>query len=170
LIQIGPSGAFLGGNIFDPFGNGGYLVSCGNPLLSVQERATLCGPGVSTGSVDVAIGRRNVEGAGRTSYFEHLNYRGVLGIQGDIVPDVWSYDAYAQYYYTALYFNQGNDLSNTAIGNALNVAPDGTCGNGCVPWNIWKQGAVTPDQLSYLLANSLSYGTVKQEIFSGNIT
>jgi outer membrane receptor protein involved in Fe transport len=125
---------------------------------------------VSTGSVDVIIGRRNIEGAGRTSFFEHMNYRGVLGIEGDIVPDTWSYDAYAQYYYTSLYFNQGNDLSNTNIGNALNVAPDGTCGTGCVPWNIWKQSSVTQQQLAFLLESSLSYGTVRQEILSGSVT
>ena len=170
LVQIGPSGAFLGGNPFDPQGNGGWVVPCNSPLLSAQQQGVLCGPGVSTGSVDVLIGRRNIEGIGRTSYFEHTNYRGVLGIKGDIVPDVWSYDAYAQYYYTALYFNQGNDLSNTNIGNALNVAPDGTCGPGCVPWNIWKQGGVDKTQLDYLLESSLSYGTVRQEIFSGNVT
>ena len=170
LVQIGPSGAFAGGNPFDPEGNGGWLVPCNNPLLSAQEQGVLCGPGVSTGSVDVIIGRRNIEGAGRTSFFEHMNYRGVLGIEGDIVPDTWSYDAYAQYYYTSLYFNQGNDLGNTNIGNALNVAPDGTCGQGCVPWNIWKQGSVTPQQLAYLLESSLSYGTVKQEILSGSVT
>ncbi|HEY0339938.1 MAG TPA: TonB-dependent receptor, partial [Steroidobacteraceae bacterium] len=46
----------------------------------------------------------------------------------------------------------------------------GTCGAGCVPWNIWKQGAVTQQQLGYLLENSLSYGTVRQEIFSGSVT
>ncbi len=170
LIQIGPSGAFQGGNPFDPEGNGGWLVPCNNPLLSAQEQGVLCGPGVTTGSVDVVIGRRNIEGIGRTSSFEHMNYRAVLGVEGDIVPDVWSYDAYAQYYYSSLYFNQGNDLSNTNIGSALNVAPDGTCGPGCVPWNIWTQGAVTPQQLAYLLESSLSYGTVRQEIFSGSVT
>jgi outer membrane receptor protein involved in Fe transport len=169
LVQIGPSGAFAGGNPFDPLGNGGWLVSCNNPLLSAQEQGVLCGPGVNTGSVDVLIGRRNIEGIGRTSYFEHMNYRGVFGVQGDIVPNTWSYDVYAQYYYTSLYFNQGNDLSNTNIGNALNVAPDGTCGPGCVPWNLWTQGGVNAKQLAYLLENSLSYGTVKQEIFSGSV-
>src|SRR6185312_5632287 len=65
---------------------------------------------------------------------------------------------------------QGNDLSNTNIGNALNVAADGTCGAGCVPWNIFTQGSVNKAQLDYLLESSLSYGTVRQEIFSGNIT
>ena len=170
LVQIGPSGAFSGGNPFDPQGNGGWLVPCNSPLLSAQEQGVLCGPGVSTGSVDVLIGRRNIEGPGRTSYFEHTHYRAVLGVEGDIVPDTWSYDVYAQYYYTSLYFNQGNDLSNTNIGNALNVAPDGTCGVGCVPWNIWRQGAISPQQLAYLLEGSLSYGTVKQETFSGNVS
>ena len=170
LVQIGPSGAFAGNNPFDPQGNGGWLVPCGSPLLSAQEQGVLCGPGVGTGSVDVLIGRRNIEGIGRTSFFDHTDYRAVLGVEGDLVPEVWSYDAYAQYYYSALYFNQGNVLSNSNIGNALNVAPDGTCGAGCVPWNIWTQGAVTQKQLDYLLESSLSYGTVRQEIFSGSVT
>ncbi|HEY0341214.1 MAG TPA: TonB-dependent receptor plug domain-containing protein, partial [Steroidobacteraceae bacterium] len=105
LVQIGPSGAFAGGNPFDPQGNGGWLVPCNSPILSTQEQGVLCGPGVTTGSVDVSIGRRNIEGIGRTTFFDHTDYRGVLGVEGDIVPG-WSYDAYAQYYYTALYVNQ----------------------------------------------------------------
>src|SRR5262249_20821016 len=75
LVQIGPSGAFQGGNPFDPLGNNSFIVPCNSPLLSAQEQGVLCGPGVNTGSVDVSIGRRNVEGIGRTSFFEHMNYR-----------------------------------------------------------------------------------------------
>ena len=201
-IHIGPSGAFAGGNPFDPYGSGGWQVNCNNPLLSGQEQGLLCDPAQvtlananaaaalaagqaiapcpgppSAGQIspcsDVVLARRNVEGIGRTAFFEHINYRGVIGIKGDIVPDAWSYDAYAQYYYTSLLSENSNYLSNTRIGNALQVDPNtGQCvvGAPCVPWNIFTQQSVTPDQLAYLLSNSLAYGTVQQEVFHADVT
>ena len=174
-VAIGPSGAFAGGNPFDPDGNGGWLVNCNNPLLSAQEQGVLCGANAGTANnVDVLIGRRNIEGAGRNSYYEHVNYRGVLGVKGDLISDAWTYDAYAQYYYTTLFFKQSQYVSNSRIGNALQVDPaTGQCiGNpsGCVPYNIFTQGGVTAAQLAYLNTDSLAYGTVKQEIFHMDVT
>lgn len=62
VAQIAPSGIFFGGGTS---ANGGYNISCSNPLLTPAQAAQLgCAPGV--GSVEVLIGRRNVEGR-RTS-------------------------------------------------------------------------------------------------------
>ena len=110
-------------------------MNCSNPLLSAQEAAILCTPQqiqadlLNPGSVsaNVNIGRRNTEGGGRESYFEHSNYRAVLGTKGSL-DSTWSYDAYGQYYYTTFFNSNKQYLSFTAINNALQVktGPDGT--------------------------------------------
>ena len=65
-------------------------------------------------SRNVAIGRRNVEGGGRSSDYEHSNYRAVLGGKGDISA-AWNYDAYAQYYYTTFFTTNDQYMNFSAI-------------------------------------------------------
>ena len=186
--NIGPSGAFLGGNPNDPTGNGGLLVNCSptNPLLSAQENAVLCGNaanGVTTypsaygdSAVDTYIGRRNIEGGPRTTEYDHENFRVVLGAKGQFA-DAWSYEAYGQYYNTSLFNSVGGYLSWTKIQDALLVTT-GTNGQpvcqggqaGCIPWNIWTQGGVTPQQAASLTAIGTSQGTVQERILSGDVT
>ena len=196
--NIGPSAAFLGQNPNDPSRNGGFLVNCNptNPLLSAQQNAALCGnaanfanpttanptPNVYPGyngdtAVDIDLGRRNIEGGPRSTEYEHTNFRLVLGAKGDFA-DAWSYEAYGQYYNTSLFNTLGGYLSNTKIQDALLVTTDPKTGlpvcqsghSGCIPWNIWNQGGVTPQQVAALTAIGTSQGTVQERILSGNIT
>lgn len=186
--NIGPSAAFLGGNPNDPTGNGGFLVNCSptNPLLSAQQNTALCGNaanGVATypnyygdQAVDLLIGRRNIEGGARTTDYEHTNFRVVLGAKGEFA-DAWSYEAYGQYYNTSLFNALGGYLSNTRIQDALLVTT-GANGQpvcqggqaGCIPWNIWSQGGVTPQQVASLTAIGTSQGVVEERVLSGNVT
>lgn len=183
-VQIGPGALFYFANPFNPSGTGGLLVNCNpvNPLLSAQENAVLCGNtanfpnGVPTATVDIGIGRRDIEGPPRSSYYEHNNWRGVAGIKGSL-GDVWTYDAYASDYYTSLFQNNTGYLSFTRAQNALLVVTSPTTGQpvceggqaGCVPYNIWNQGAITPQQLAYLLTNGSNYGWVNERILNGSI-
>ena len=181
--KIAPSALFRSSNPFDPTGNNNYNVNCSNPLLSAQEAAILCTPeqiaadAANPGSVsaNVNIGRRNTEGGGRESYFEHSNYRAVLGTKGSL-DNTWSYDAYGQYYYTTFFNSNKQYLSFTSINNALQVktGADGTpvCISGppCVPYNIWKDGGVTADQLAYLYLNGTAYGSTTQRSIHADIT
>jgi outer membrane receptor protein involved in Fe transport len=109
--QVAPSALFKDLNPLDPL-TGNYNVNCNNPLLSAQEQSILCtpaqiaaanaapdvgctftqtagGPVLSPNCVNVRIGRRNVEGGGRISDYEHTNYRPVFGFKGDFA-DAWS--------------------------------------------------------------------------------
>jgi iron complex outermembrane recepter protein len=184
--DIGPSGAGEGLNPNDPTQNGGFLVNCSpaNPLLSAQQKAVLCNsanapaafPSYNLASaVDIYLGRRNIEGGPRTTDYEHENFRAVYGSKGEFL-DAWSYEAYGSYYSTSLYNALGGYLSSTKIQNALLVG--GTAANpvclggqaGCVPWNIWTQGGVTPAQLAYLTTTGSSQGTVTERIISGDVT
>ncbi|HEY2358211.1 MAG TPA: TonB-dependent receptor, partial [Phenylobacterium sp.] len=177
---VAPSGLFQGSG---PSPNGGFLVNCNNPLLSAQQALTLCSPAdvASGANADLVIGRRNIEGGPRQSVYEHQNYRAVVGARGEL-PELegWKYDAYASYYYTSLFQSNQNFLSNSHIQNALqvvNVNGVPTCigsvtgtAPGCVPYNIFSQGGVTPAQVAYLNSYGTSYGTVEEGIVEADVT
>jgi len=181
VMQIAPSGVFLAGNPHSA--DGQYLVNCSNPLLSAQEASTLCTPAqiaadqASPGSVnaDVNIGRRNIEGGGRTSSFEHRSYRAVTGVDGQFA-DAFSYDGYALYYYTSLFHSNLNYFNNSAVDKALQVTTDASghpvciSGGTCVPYNIFTTGAVTPPQVAYLYTPGTDSGANSEQIISANVT
>jgi iron complex outermembrane recepter protein len=194
--QIAPSALFEGANPLDPL-SGNYNVNCNNPLLSAQEQGILCtpaqvaaanaapavgcsftqsptGPVLSPNCVNVTIGRRNVEGGGRTSDYEHTNYRPVFGAKGTFA-DAWSYDVYGQYYYTTFFNSNGNYLNFQAIDNALQVtgtraAPTCVSGPPCVPYNIFSDGGVTQQQLNYLYLTGTGQGASTLRTLHGEVT
>ena len=181
LMQVAPSGVFFGSNPFTP--DGLYLVNCSNPLLSGQEAAILCTPAqiaadkANPGSVsaDVDIGRRNIDGGGRESSFEHRNYRIVAGVGGNF-GNGFSYDAYGLYFRTSLFQSNLNYLNSASIDNALQVSTDASghpaciSGGGCVPYNIFASGAVTARQFDYLYTPGTDSGSNTEQIFEANIT
>ncbi len=180
-VEIGPSGLFENSNPYNA--SGLYSVNCSNPLLSAQQRSILCTPeqvaadlaDPGSTSVDVNIGRRNIEGGPRVAEFEHDNYRAVVGMRGDL-SDAWRYDAYGQYYYTSLYNSNTAYLNLANVTNALQAT--GTADNpvcisgaaGCVPFNIFRDAAVTDEQLTYLYTDGTAYGTVTQKIAHADVT
>jgi outer membrane receptor protein involved in Fe transport len=167
--EIAPSALFRASNPLTADGN--YLINCSNPLLSTQQRNILCTPQQiaddtavpGSASASVEIGRRNIEGGGRQSDYEHTNYRGVAGLTGDL-GNAWSYDGYAQYYYVQFYNSNNRYLNFERITNALQVTggPSGpVCisGSPCVPYNIFTEGGVSQAALSYLYTDGTAYGT-----------
>jgi iron complex outermembrane recepter protein len=177
--QVAPGGAFLGqGNDI----GGHYTVNCDNPFLSASELQILCTDRGLTASDDalVALGKRNVEGTPRQVELEHTSYRAVLGSRGQIAPG-WDYDVYGSYG-TTLY-DQGllNDFSATRIGRALlavdngagevecraNVDADPTNDDpSCVPYNLFRLGGITPEQVDYLQTPAFSSGRTTEIVAS----
>lgn len=195
--EIAPSALFKDSNPNDPISNN-YNINCSNPLLSAQEQSVICSPAqIAAGAAapdspcqfvtdpvtkavsspncgNVRIGRRNVEGGGRQSDFEHQNYRAVFGAKGDFAT-AWNYDAYGSYYYSSLFNSNTRYLNFANIGNALQVtgtAANPVCisGGTCVPYNIFKDGGVTQQALNYLYLSGTAYGTVTERILHGDIT
>jgi outer membrane receptor protein involved in Fe transport len=181
---LAPAALFKDANPLDPTGAGDYYTNCSNPLLSAQEASILCTPAqisadkVNPGSAlaQIEIGRRNVEGGGRSADFEHTNYRAVVGAKGDFA-DAWNYDAYGQYFYTKFTDSNQGYLNLQAVTNALLVT--GTAANpkcisgssqGCVPYNIWSQGAVTQAQLAYLYEIGTAQGASTLKTLHADIT
>ncbi len=123
--------------------------------------------------------RRNVEGGGRQDDLQHVSYRAVIGMKGDLSP-AWSYDAFYQYgrnNYAQTYLN---DFSVQRLTRALDVV-DGDPGPGvnpvcrstldgsdtnCVPWDIFSPGTVAPSAASvaYLSTPGFSRGVVSQQV------
>jgi iron complex outermembrane recepter protein len=177
VAVVAPSGLFVGGDPFTADNN--ELVNCSNPLLSAQQQALLCtpaqiagdlaNPGSRGNSADVSIGRRNIEGGGRTSFYEHNNIRAVLGSRGD-VTDAWTYDLYGSYYYVTTFQSNTDYLDYSKINNALQVTtnaqgqPVCISGGQCVPWNIFTQGGVTPAALNYLSTPGTAYGNNTEQV------
>jgi iron complex outermembrane recepter protein len=181
--QAAPAALFQNANPLDPTGAGDYYINCSNPLLSVQQQAILCAPAqvaadkANPGSAraQLIIGRRNTEGGGRYTDFEHTNYRAVFGARGDFA-DAWSYDAYGQYFYTAFFDSNQKYLDFQSISNALLVT--GTAANprcigaspGCVPYNIFSDGGVTQQQLDYLYRLGTAHGDSALRTLHADIT
>lgn len=150
LAQIAPSGTF--------FNNTG--IPCNNPFLT-GEQFTAFGCTSPDDFVDIYVGRRNVEGGPRFADLQHQSMRMLVGLRGDI-NEAWSFDVFvnfARLNYTEIY---NNDLSISAINNALNVVPDPDTGEpvcaatlagldpNCVPYNVFVPGQITPEALNYL--------------------
>jgi iron complex outermembrane receptor protein len=182
-VTVAPSALFEGNNPIT--GDGNYLVNCSNPLLSAQEASIICtpaqiaadklAPGSVGNSADINIGRRNIEGGGRNAYFEHTNYRVVVGSKGNF-GDAFSYDLYGQYAYTSLFNNNQNYLNYASINLALQATtgaggvPVCISGGKCVPYNIFTQGGVTAAQTSYLATPGTAYGQNWEEVEHFDVT
>jgi iron complex outermembrane recepter protein len=165
LAQIAASGAF-----FTKF-----AVNCANPFLSTQELAAWCGGSNAGETTNLFIGRRNVEGGGRIDDLEHTDWRVVVGVKGKI-SDGWDYDASWQHGIVNLAETQENFFSTAKIDQALNViqTPTGPqCvvpKGGCVPYNIFSLGQVTPAALAFLQVPGLQTGNINSTMVDVNVT
>lgn len=171
--QIAPSGAFFGTD---------FKINCNNPLIGAAQLAALCGANAGQPVLQsLYIGRRNVEGAGRTDDLRHVDYRIVVGMKGDI-DQAWSYDLYGSLWRAELTERYENDFSRAKINRALNVvadpvtgAPvcqaklDGTDAN-CIPWNIWSLGGVTPAAAAYLATPGFKQGQSTEYVASATLS
>ncbi len=173
VAQIAPSGAFFVTN----------TLNCGNPLLSPQQFEALCGAyGLTKDDMQtVEIGRRNVEGASRQDDLRHTSYRSVFGLRGDL-SDRWFYELHYQYSKVNMKNTYRNDLSIPRIRRALDAVEHPGTGEpvcrsvldgfdpGCVPWNIFREGGVTPDMVNYLTLPLSAEGSTDQTVVSGYLT
>jgi iron complex outermembrane recepter protein len=179
-LQIAPSGDF----------NNPISVNCNNPLLSAQEAATWCyAPGQLTTTIDpkdqLLINRRAVESGNRVTEIEHTDWREVLGVKGPLGEE-WTYDVSYQLSMVNLVQTSVNDLSITKLNYALNdvtnpatgqvvcaatlLNPVPTLANGCVPWNIFTPGGVTPAAAAWVGTTATTRGQVLQQIFEADFT
>jgi outer membrane receptor protein involved in Fe transport len=176
--QIAPGGIFAA---MGPGPGGAYAVNCDNPFMSAQQAGLICTPTqIAAGAnVNLAVARRNIEGGGRLTIFEHMEQRYVVGLKGELGGD-WSYDGYIQYGKTTLDQEQDNNFLTSRINRALiakrNAAGQIVCQSvidgsdpACVPINYFTLGSVTTAALNYLQAPTFSGGNIIEQIASLNI-
>ncbi|HUZ12408.1 MAG TPA: TonB-dependent receptor [Caulobacteraceae bacterium] len=162
FAQIAPSGVF--GQTFN--------LNCNDPLLTASEASTICGAAAGTTAVaPIAIARRNVEGGPRTDDRRHTDYRLVLGTRGDIT-DNWHYDIYGLYDASVFSDVYENDVSLAKAQLALNDcvgAPTTGLDSGCVPWNIFQGGGVTPAATNYITTPGFQTALVAETVVEGSV-
>jgi len=164
--EVAPSGLFIGSPI---------AVYCNNSLMSDQQRTTIgCTPEMidAGDTVDMLIGRRNIEGGPRQFGYDHTSYFGVAGVKGDI-NDAWSYDVYGSYYDVSGFNSNENYISLSRSRDGLNGCQANAAGDlipGCVPYNIWQEGGVTREATDYIATFGLADGSAGQEILSASVT
>jgi iron complex outermembrane recepter protein len=171
VAQIAPSGLFASLQ----------TVYYENPYLSAAWKTTLglTGPG-TTASVDIL--RRNVEGGDRLNDIRNTMFRGVLGVKGEI-NKTWNFDAFMQWgqvVYQESYINDNSKarqtlaldvITNPATGQpACRSVVNGTDATGCVPYNIWSLGQVTPAVTAYLGTPGLKRGNTTQQVDGATVT
>ncbi len=167
--QIAPSGDF----------NNTVAINCDNPMLSDQQRDILCtqaGFGLDE-YANVVIGRRSVETGPRANLITHNTWRLVSGVRGDL-SDAWSYDFYALYSENSTPQEYVGDLSVARLVDALDVIGDPNdpstwqcrSGNpGCVPWNVFRTGGVTPEAARYIMMNMVMASGTKTQMVNGTV-
>jgi iron complex outermembrane receptor protein len=177
VAQIAPGGIFLDTptiNCDNPFMNAQQAgaIGCGAPAQAAFAAGLIDDPNV----VPMYIGRRNVEGGGRQQDFHNSSFRGLIGTRGEIA-DGWTYDVSTQFSRTSVTTRTLNYFSIPKINDALNAVLDDdgnvvcASGNaGCVPYNPFQIGGVTPEMLAYIQAPGLQQGTVDQNVTQGVIT
>ena len=154
-----------------------FNINCTNPLLSAQQLSKLtCTPDPATGipQAQLTIGRRDIEGGPRIYDYQHTSYKIDLGARGDFA-DVWHYDVYAQFGRTQYNYSVNNDISLSKAQKALQVSPlTGNCisgtTDGCVPYNIFSVGGVSPTALQYILTSGTTTGDTQEQIASANVS
>jgi iron complex outermembrane recepter protein len=181
VAQIAPSGLF--GVYYDMPCNGNV-----NPYQTDAWRDTMCGPRdeetglYPTDSASIFVLRRNVEGGGRQDDIRHTDYRGVIGVRGQVFEH-WNYDLFGQYGTVILNQHVNNYISNSRGVLALDAVTDPDTGlpvcasaltganPTCVPLNIWGTGAgVTPEALAYAGTQAFSSGNTTQTIVNGTMS
>lgn len=146
-----------------------------NPLLNAEWRTAL-GLTPTSGPKEFILLRRNVEGGGRMSSFKNTSFRTLVGMKGEVGH--WSWDAFFQTSRVNGGSVQQNYFGTDRIAKAFDVVNVGgvaTCRDaaavaaGCVPYNAWKVGGVTPAMLAYLQVPGMTSGFTQQQIQGANI-
>ena len=124
--------------------------------------------------------RRNIEGGPRIADLEHTEFRGVIGVKGDL-GTAWNYDAYYQYGRTIYSQIYSGEFSIARLNKALDVVgPDvahAVCRSAqtgedpnCVPYDIFNPNGPSQAAINYLSATGFQHGIVTEQVASASMT
>jgi iron complex outermembrane receptor protein len=169
-FNLDPSNPFLSDAM-----RAAFFDQVANPFLQINDGSDVAeDPTARAGTSNIGIRRRMVETGGRLSTYTTNNFQFVGGLRGQI-GDGLNYDLFAQYGQSKRDTVLRNDLSYTALQQALDVVqgPNGPqCfdpSNGCVPLNIFTTTPVTQQQLAFVLRNATENTKTTQFIAGGSL-
>lgn len=166
-----------------------FNIDPSNPFLTAAERAAFFDPATAVindgsgvgadptaraGTSVIGIRRRIVETGGRNESHATEAYQFVGGFRGDLGS--YRYDVFAQYGEVIRNEVLRNDLSYTALQQALDVVagPNGPqCfdpSNGCVPLNLFTTADIPQNQLAFVLRDAQQNSKTTQFVVGGNIS
>lgn len=122
----------------------------------------------TSGPVTVYVGKRNVEGGPRHFATKDSSYRVVAGLEG-YLDNYWSYNIAAIFGRTDSTTTGTNDFLSTRVVDALNNCPAGSFA-GCLPYNVWTPGGVTPEAARLLGGTSMSITETTLTSVNGYVT
>ena len=115
------------------------------------------------------VGRRNIEGGPRRQDFDTNSYRFVAGVEGAI-NDSWSYNTSFLYGHTTQ-DNQGyGDFLADRIGPAIRGCQADDTFPGCIPYNPFVIGGITPEAAAAIEGTSFSSTKTALKSFNAYIT
>jgi iron complex outermembrane receptor protein len=181
--EIEPFALEINEDIFQ-FGRGGSdgLDVASNLMMPQLLIDNLLAAGVTNTNQLGASGwvRRLVEFGPRASQVDRTTARGVFGLDIDL-SDNWDLEVYYSYGRTEQDQEETGQINTERARYALDVelAPDGVtlqCVDelariqGCVPFNVFGEGTITPEAVRYLSAPQNLKTTVEQEVFHAGVT
>ena len=97
----------------------------------------------------------------------------MTGLRGEI-NDSWAYDLYGLSATNHVQDAYLYDLNIERMGYALDVIEDPDTGEwvcrsgdaGCVPWNIFQEGAVTQEAIDYIVGSAVMYGKTMTQVIN----
>ena len=156
-----------------------FDISPTNPFLSASERALFFGDPTTLnadGTASIGIRRRITETPGRIENFTSQNYQIVGGLRGNI-GSTFNWEVFGQYGVTTRHLDLLNDLSYTALTQALDAVPTAGGGvacrdpsGGCIPLNVFATGAIPAAQLAYVLRNGSQDDRTTELVTGGSIS
>ena len=164
---------------FSRGGNFGFDVAT-YPLMPELLRTNLLAAGVTNTSQLGTSGwvRRLAEFGPRASDVDRTTARALFGLNIDLSPS-WDVELYASYGRTEQNQENTGQINTERAALALNVetGPDGNLRcinelariNGCVPFNVFGEGTITPAAVRYLQAPGNLKTVVEQRILHAGI-
>jgi iron complex outermembrane receptor protein len=144
-------------------------VGVDNPFLPESVRTAMVGQGLTS----VTVGRYSRDYGTGTYYLRNRTVRGVVGLEGSFGD--WSWDAYYTHGDTRNRRAGENIRNNVNYALAVDATRDpltgaAVCRNvaaraaGCIPLNIFGEGAPSPQSIGYVTGNSsLRVGHLTQD-------
>lgn len=155
--QIAESGAF--------FSRIPGMLPCDTPFLGSACADLGLDPADPVG---VYVAKRNVEGGPRSYRDQNVAYRAIVGARGALGQS-WDYNVSFLNSENATTTHGYNDFLSDRIIDGLLGCPTGSF-SGCLPYNVWVPGGVTPEAAAALAGESRVRARTSMKVWNGYVS